>query len=164
MSSATKNSNMVKLTEFQLQAFKDNFPITANSSDVVFQSDLTPHQLKIVKQKDRNEKARLRMAKKRAEIKTLAPEIQEAYVQKARAYKAKYRESHRKALALKAEKHRRRIFKEKHGAKALVEKRMTKIRKRLARDVKAGLREPYSGDEEDEFDKDPDLWRREAYM
>jgi hypothetical protein len=95
MASATKNSKMVKLTEFQLQyvpflryltfiildasrAFKDNFPIAANSSDVVFQRDLTPHQLKlvsrilplthpelcrVVKQKDRNKKARLRMAK-----------------------------------------------------------------------------------------------------
>ncbi|KAJ7830020.1 hypothetical protein B0H14DRAFT_3465213 [Mycena olivaceomarginata] len=131
-------------------AFKDNFPIAARACDVVFQSDLTPHQLKVVKHKERNEKARVRIAKKRAELKTLAPDVQEAYIEKARGYKAKYRETHCKALAMKTEVRRRKIYKEQYGMKALV--------------AKCRREHVDSGDEDLEFDKDPDLYSRENYM
>ncbi|KAJ7785390.1 hypothetical protein B0H14DRAFT_3506948 [Mycena olivaceomarginata] len=165
MSPAAINSGQAKLTEIQIKAFKDNFPIAARACDVVFQSDLTPHQLKVVKHKERNEKARVRIAKKRAELKTLTPDVQEAYIEKARGYKAKYRETHRKALAMKTEARRRKIYKEQYGIKALVAKCMATVRKKLTCDVKAGRREHVdSGDEDLEFDKDPDLYSREKYM
>jgi hypothetical protein len=49
--------------------------------------------------------------------------------------------------------------------KALVAKRMATVRKKLTCDVKAGRREHVdSGDEDLEFDKDPDLYSREKYM
>ncbi|KAJ7747597.1 hypothetical protein B0H14DRAFT_2636738 [Mycena olivaceomarginata] len=90
---------------------------------------------------------------------------QEAYIEKACGYKAKYRETHRKALAMKTKAHQQKIYKEQYEMKALVAKHMATVCKKLTCDVKAGRREHVdSGDEDLEFDKDPDLYSREKYM
>ncbi|KAJ7638093.1 hypothetical protein B0H17DRAFT_1216878 [Mycena rosella] len=91
---ATESKN-VKFSQDQVKVFKEIFPITAAAAAVNSSSEvaLTDHQLKILKHKERNEKARIHMANKCAAAKTLTPAEQEAFTAKERAYKAKYRES-----------------------------------------------------------------------
>ncbi|KAJ7169397.1 hypothetical protein B0H12DRAFT_1246920 [Mycena haematopus] len=118
----------------------------------------------LVKSKERNEKARLQIAKKREEIKNLPSEEQDVYKQKARDYSTKYRENHRRKLAQKAQVRRRKIYQEKYDATAWVKKRMAKLEAGLQRDIKAGFRDPYPGDLDDLYDEDPDLHTREQHM
>ncbi|KAJ7267422.1 hypothetical protein C8J57DRAFT_1510517 [Mycena rebaudengoi] len=87
MASSTKSKNRL-LTECQ-----------------IVKQELTAHRQA---QQLRNEKARIRMATKRAELKMRSPEEQQLYAEKARASQAKYREKHRERLAM--EQGRRRMF------------------------------------------------------
>ncbi|KAJ7440341.1 hypothetical protein B0H11DRAFT_2099924, partial [Mycena galericulata] len=63
----------------------------------------------------RRAQARERMAKRRAAIKNLPPEVQKELTEKARASRAKYRAQHRALLMQKEQSRRMRVFTEKHG-------------------------------------------------
>ncbi|KAJ7832592.1 hypothetical protein B0H13DRAFT_1914950 [Mycena leptocephala] len=143
-------------TQKNNRAFKKSFPLTANSTEVSMRSDLTAHQLEVVKHKERNEKARLRMAKKRAQIKALAPDEQDIHDEKARAYKATYREKNRRRLAIKAENRRKSILKEKMGPEAYAQWRRYKRQQQLNADIKEGRRDPHPGNLEAADDSDLD--------
>ncbi|KAJ7631460.1 hypothetical protein DFH06DRAFT_1337867 [Mycena polygramma] len=142
MASSTKN---VKLTDFQLTAFRESFPIAAKTqSHALVWGDLTPHQLKVVKQKDRNEKARLRIAKRRADVKDLPSAEQKSYAEKQQAYKANYRAKHRRKLAADLEKRRYQILREKGGpGEVIIARRAARARRenRINREIKQGLRD-----------------------
>ncbi|KAJ6567624.1 hypothetical protein DFH09DRAFT_1314141 [Mycena vulgaris] len=105
---------MPNLNAFQLEALKKMFPMTANAAAAIDGSsgvDLTEHQLqrvsiplriiyphtpifhRVLKKQEHNEKARIRIAKRRAELKARSSDEQEAHAEKERAYKAKYREA-----------------------------------------------------------------------
>ncbi|KAJ7479913.1 hypothetical protein FB451DRAFT_1171995 [Mycena latifolia] len=141
--SATK-SKTVRLTEFQLKTLGKKFPATAKASAAAShpsEVELIERQLKVLKHEERNEKARLRMAKvliitnsrrKRAELKAKSPQEQEAYAEKARAYRAKYRET---------------LFIEKYGQLELWYK-CARLEKRKQREIKAGVQDPSPIDEE----------------
>ncbi|KAJ7799712.1 hypothetical protein B0H14DRAFT_3431461 [Mycena olivaceomarginata] len=142
MSTLASNSKLTRLNAFQLEVFRENFPIAARvagDSTVVW---LTQHQLKLIKQKERNEKARIRMAKKREEIRSLASEQQEEYAAKDRAYKATYRKKNREKLAVDASQRRTQIFVEKNGIAEFHARRRARHERRVERAIKLGYRDP----------------------
>ncbi|KAJ7714668.1 hypothetical protein DFH07DRAFT_974408 [Mycena maculata] len=127
-------SQTVDLTTFQLKAFQASFPLSAGtaprptldtSAGERTPVELTAHQVKVLRHKDRNEKARIRMAEKRAALKKRPEEDQEAYAQRQRAYRAAYRE---------------KLFIEKFGRQAFLAKRRTRFKKRVEQELKAGVR------------------------
>ncbi|KAK7043447.1 hypothetical protein R3P38DRAFT_2767053 [Favolaschia claudopus] len=67
----------------------------------------------------RNERARLRMAAKRAEIRSRGPEVQAEYAQRARDYMAKYRERHRHRIRKEETRKRFLRYKEMYGKQHL---------------------------------------------
>nr|GAT56446.1 predicted protein [Mycena chlorophos] len=64
----------------------------------------------------KNEKARLQMARKRAELKLCPPAVQQAAADKAREHRAKYRERNRQNLQSKEAERRARITHERFDA------------------------------------------------
>ncbi|KAJ7144886.1 hypothetical protein C8R43DRAFT_953679 [Mycena crocata] len=153
--SALTESQMGPLTNFQLAAFKKKFPLTANTADAdTCWEELTPHQRETLKKEERRDKARTRMAKKRAEVRALDPEAQEAFLQKEREYKATYREK-------KAEQRRNKLIVETFGPKELGRRRVARIKKRLARDIKEGRRDPHPDDLGYALDDESDVYPEE---
>ncbi|KAJ7429984.1 hypothetical protein B0H11DRAFT_2249985 [Mycena galericulata] len=67
--------------------------------------------------------ARERMARRRAAIKNLPPEVQRELTEKARASRAKYRAQHRTLLMQKEQSRRMRVFTEKHGWEEYVKRK-----------------------------------------
>ncbi|KAJ7500583.1 hypothetical protein B0H11DRAFT_1909009 [Mycena galericulata] len=67
--------------------------------------------------------ARERMAKRRAAIKNLPPEVQKELTERARASRAKYRAQHRALLMQKEQSRRMRVFTEKHGWDEYIKRR-----------------------------------------
>ncbi|KAK6992842.1 hypothetical protein R3P38DRAFT_3224664 [Favolaschia claudopus] len=99
--------------------------------------------------RDRNEKSRLRMAKKRAELKGQPTEEAIAALEKEREYQAKYRAQHREMLRLVEKRRRHDIYKAVHGEVAY----QAYLRRKLqSRRTQLLATEPYhSGDEVDEL-------------
>ncbi|KAF7318805.1 hypothetical protein HMN09_00215800 [Mycena chlorophos] len=64
----------------------------------------------------KNEKARLQMARKRAELKLCPPAVQQAAADKAREHRAKYREKNRQNLRSKEAERRVRMNHERYDA------------------------------------------------
>ncbi|KAJ7704633.1 hypothetical protein B0H14DRAFT_3526679 [Mycena olivaceomarginata] len=139
MSTLASNSKLTRLNAFQLEVFRENFPIAARvagDSTVVW---LTQHQLKLIKQKERNEKARIRMAKKREEIRSLASEQQEEYVAKDPRVQGHLSQ---KKLAVDASQRRTQIFVEKNGIAEFHARRRARHERRVERAIKLGYRDP----------------------
>ncbi|KAK6996635.1 hypothetical protein R3P38DRAFT_3287417 [Favolaschia claudopus] len=117
----------------------------------------------------RNEKARLRMAEKRAEIKRGGSELQAAYAQRARSYSAKYRAKHHSKIRREETRRRYCRYREVHGErvfKAFLRARLAtrelariKHRDRNTYDLRHDDEDmDFSGDEED-FGSDDSLLR-----
>ncbi|KAJ7492943.1 hypothetical protein B0H11DRAFT_2228266 [Mycena galericulata] len=104
---------------------------------------LTAYELKVQREAVRREKACLRMAKKRAELKLRPTEEQEVYRERARAYQATYREKHRYSLRVWEAQRRVAVYKERFGIEAYKvyakAKRERKRRARAKREAKLGL-------------------------
>ncbi|KAJ7496073.1 hypothetical protein B0H11DRAFT_1910336 [Mycena galericulata] len=81
----------------------------------------------------RRAQARERMAKRRAAIKDIPVEVQEAMAEKARASRAKYRAQHRALLMQKEQSRRMRVFTEKHGWDEYIKRR--RVRKSKSQSV-----------------------------
>ncbi|KAJ7456324.1 hypothetical protein B0H11DRAFT_2237753 [Mycena galericulata] len=159
------------LNPLQREAFEKRFPLSARQTrrakggTQTSPEDITAHQWEVIKKHERNEKARIRMAKcvKRAALKSDSAEAQAAYATKERAYGAKFRAGHRLRLAKKAEKRRNRKFLEEFGSKAFARKRLVKYAKRVEREIKQGLRDPACIEDavEDMMDMDSDCAERD---
>ncbi|KAJ7506693.1 hypothetical protein B0H11DRAFT_1903478 [Mycena galericulata] len=79
-------------------------------------TDLTHHREEKQRELEYSRaQARERMAKRRAAIKNLPPEVQKELTEKARASRAKYRAQHHALLMQKEQSRRMRVFTEKHG-------------------------------------------------
>ncbi|KAJ7860813.1 hypothetical protein B0H14DRAFT_2576385 [Mycena olivaceomarginata] len=117
--------------------------------------DPTDYEILVQRHLERNEKARLRMARKRAELKSRSPEEQAAAAERERRYQATYRErvsprSIRNRDALRRWEARRRlvVYKAKHGPevytsylKARRDRRRRKRAKKLAKEAYDGADE-----------------------
>ncbi|KAJ7459204.1 hypothetical protein B0H11DRAFT_1924522 [Mycena galericulata] len=172
MSPPATKSKVTNLTHLQLKAFEKKFPLSARKAKKAKATqatpeDITAHQWAIIKKQERNEKARIRMAKrwttfsKRAALKAASAEEQAAFVQSQRAYEAKYRAGHRRHLAVKAERRRNRKYKEEFGQKAFITKRKLAYEKRVQQEIKQGLRDPVTQVHdavEDLVEEDSDCW------
>ncbi|KAJ7893751.1 hypothetical protein B0H13DRAFT_2339566 [Mycena leptocephala] len=125
----------------------------------------TAYQISEQRHAERNEKARLRMARKRAELKTRPIEEQVAAAERERAYQITYRERNRDDLAVLEAKRRREYvpsstssslpthepsdYKARHGPTVyLGYLKAKRERKRNARAKKRAQEEHHSGDEE----------------
>ncbi|KAJ7440226.1 hypothetical protein FB451DRAFT_1191679 [Mycena latifolia] len=119
-----------------------------------YEKPLTLYQIETQRRAERNEKSRIRMAQKRAELKARPLEEQEEAAERERGYQAKYRERHRRSLRLWESLRRLALYEERYGSEACAEyeKAMLERKKtaRARRKAKARAREPYhSGDERD---------------
>ncbi|KAJ7477125.1 hypothetical protein B0H11DRAFT_2234602 [Mycena galericulata] len=106
---------------------------------------LTDYEIQMKRKEERREKARLRMARIRAELKTRPLHEQELAAARARAYQATYRAKHRENLRLWEAERRIAVYKAKFGHEAyLAYVKARRDRKRRAyykRMAKAGLSE-----------------------
>ncbi|KAJ7490192.1 hypothetical protein B0H11DRAFT_1912205 [Mycena galericulata] len=75
----------------------------------------TAEKLKLQLLEMQRAQARERMARRRAAIKELPPELQQEHAERARASRAKYRAQHRSLLMQKEQSRRMKNFMEKHG-------------------------------------------------
>ncbi|KAJ7484895.1 hypothetical protein B0H11DRAFT_2231560 [Mycena galericulata] len=171
--------------KYYKRAFEKAFPLSARKAKKAegmgaVAPDITVHQWAIIKKKERNDKARIRMAKcvqllnflyiyitsqvwrrKRALLKTASGREYAAFVENQRAYEAKYRAGHRRRLAVQAEKRRNKKFKEEFGNKAFSARRMLKYEKRVQKEIKEGRRDPVTqvhDAAQDLLDEDSDCW------
>ncbi|KAJ7041933.1 hypothetical protein C8F04DRAFT_1252415 [Mycena alexandri] len=93
---------------------------------------LTQSDLMELKKLDQREKTRQRMARYRAQLKTLPSEAQEAAHERARTARARYRANHRLQLRLYARGARAKEYTDEHGIEAYQAKMEAKMeRKRL---------------------------------
>ncbi|KAJ7784910.1 hypothetical protein DFH07DRAFT_947984 [Mycena maculata] len=110
---------------------------------------LTPFELQVRREMERREKARLRMARLRAELKTRSPEEQESHAARNRVYQARHREKqvfsffrHREDLRIWEAQRRVAVYKAKYGPEAYLEyaraKRERRRRARAQREAKLG--------------------------
>ncbi|KAJ7205391.1 hypothetical protein C8J57DRAFT_1481820, partial [Mycena rebaudengoi] len=67
---------------------------------------------------ERNERARLRMARKRAELKLCPVEEQERAAERSRVYRARYRQRHHQAVLRRESERRRKIYIQRYGEEA----------------------------------------------
>ncbi|KAK7030002.1 hypothetical protein R3P38DRAFT_3177409 [Favolaschia claudopus] len=125
-------------------------------------AEKTEYQILLNRHLARNEKARIRMARKRAELKGGATDTHEAAVDRERQYQAEYRARNREALRLATVSRRMRDYREAYGEEALAAYlQRQQIRRKNAR-LRRLSKEPYDSDlcldedEEDEEDDGPD--------
>ncbi|KAJ7115518.1 hypothetical protein C8R43DRAFT_1138143 [Mycena crocata] len=139
----TPKPKVLTLTQFQLEIFKKEFPrhSTKAALQVGSKVELTPYQLEIMRRRERNEKARLRIAEKRAAVKALPPDEQD-WAARERVYKAKYIKGNRKLLAARAAKKRDRLYIERYGVDSILARDRARYKKRVEREIKQGLRDP----------------------
>ncbi|KAJ7881947.1 hypothetical protein B0H13DRAFT_1891087 [Mycena leptocephala] len=143
-----------------------------------YSSGPTAYELKVQRHAERNEKARLRMARKRAELKTRPLNEQLEAAERSREYQARYRERNRDARRLCEAQRRaaydhlpcspshanhpadsgRRTYQEKFGTAAYVSYLKAKRRRRIQRaQAKRQAHEAYhSADEVDDSEGDGD--------
>ncbi|KAJ7103989.1 hypothetical protein B0H15DRAFT_942024 [Mycena belliarum] len=111
----------------------------------------TKHKLSVERKRERNEKARLRMARcvplilsRREELKTRSREEQDLAAARAKAHQATYREKNRSLLRFWEAERRVRLYQSRYGHEAYEAyaeaRRRSKARCRLAKAAK----EPYS--------------------
>ncbi|KAJ7343881.1 hypothetical protein DFH08DRAFT_810418 [Mycena albidolilacea] len=99
---------------------------------------------------ERNEKARLRMARKRAELKSRSLEEQAAAAERERRYQATYRERNRNDLRIWEAHRRLAIYKAKHGPELYESYLKAQHNRRRRTRAKRKAKEPYdSSDERD---------------
>ncbi|KAJ7901030.1 hypothetical protein B0H14DRAFT_3422939 [Mycena olivaceomarginata] len=82
---------------------------------VIHATGSTSHELKAQRRAERNEKARLRMARKRAELKSRPLEEQQIAAERTKAYQATYHKKHRNDLRLGEERRRIALYKARYG-------------------------------------------------
>ncbi|KAJ7301782.1 hypothetical protein DFH08DRAFT_943532 [Mycena albidolilacea] len=70
---------------------------------------------------ERNERARIRMARKRAELKLRPVEEQERAAERSRVYRARYRQRHHQAVLRGESERRRKIYIQRYGEEAYKE-------------------------------------------
>ncbi|KAJ7797607.1 hypothetical protein B0H14DRAFT_2583571 [Mycena olivaceomarginata] len=120
----------------------------------------TDYELKALRHAERNEKARLRMARqlsKRAELKTRSIEEQQEAAERNKLYQARYREKHRQDLRAWEALRRREVYKAKFGPEAYGAWRQAKRdRKRRARAKQRAKEAYHSADEHDVGDSHAD--------
>ncbi|KAJ6557480.1 hypothetical protein B0H19DRAFT_1070143 [Mycena capillaripes] len=110
----------------------------------------TEEELRAQRHAARNEKARLRMARRRAELKTRPLEEQRAAAERAREYQARYREKHRDELRI-WEAHRRiEVYKAKNGLRAFASYLKAKREQRRRRLAKKWTKEGYPPSDDDD--------------
>ncbi|KAJ7933050.1 hypothetical protein B0H13DRAFT_1856649 [Mycena leptocephala] len=120
-----------------------------------YSSGPTEYELKVQRHAERNEKARLRMARKRAELKTRPLSEQLEAAERSREYQARYCERNRDARQLCEAQRRIATYLTKFGVAAYASYLKAKRRRRIQR---AQRQEAYhSADEvDDEADGDED--------
>ncbi|KAJ7058420.1 hypothetical protein C8F01DRAFT_1371234 [Mycena amicta] len=79
------------------------------------------YEVLLHRQRVRNEKARLHMARKRAELKLRPLQEQQEAAERARLYRACYRQRHREAMRLGEDQRRARIYLDRYGEVAYQE-------------------------------------------
>ncbi|KAJ7439922.1 hypothetical protein B0H11DRAFT_2253464 [Mycena galericulata] len=106
------------------------------------QSGPTQYELETQRQAIRREKARVRMAKLRAELKLRPIEEQLAAAQRARAHQAAYRERHQNDLRVWEAQRRIAVYKAKFGVEAYAAyAKAKKERKRRAKEKRRATEE-----------------------
>ncbi|KAF7362838.1 MYND-type domain-containing protein [Mycena venus] len=83
---------------------------------------------------ERNERARLRMARKRAELKLRPVEEQERAAERSRVYRARYRQKHHQAVLKGESERRRKIYIQRYGEEAYKEYAERRERRQRERD------------------------------
>ncbi|KAK6969082.1 hypothetical protein R3P38DRAFT_3244086 [Favolaschia claudopus] len=114
-------------------------------------SEPTQHQTRQQRRLERNEKARLRMARKRAELKSRSAEEQRAAIERRKRHQATYRAKHRESLREEESARRVAVYKAKHGPDLFNEFMRIKQARRSARAKRAKAEFDHFGSE-DEFD------------
>ncbi|KAJ7303680.1 hypothetical protein DFH08DRAFT_825775 [Mycena albidolilacea] len=121
----------------------------------------TDYELKALQHAERNEKARLRMARsnsqqprKRAELKTRSLEEQQEAAERNKVYQARYREKHRQDLRIWEALRRREVYKAKFGPEAYAAWRQAKRERRRRARAKLRAKEAYHSGDEAEADAD----------
>ncbi|KAJ7661878.1 hypothetical protein DFH06DRAFT_1325201 [Mycena polygramma] len=119
----------------------NNFQLDVQPFKSKFRSDPTDFELEARRLADRREKARIRMAQKRAELKERPHAEQVAAAERAREHQAAYRE--RSDLRDHEALRRLRLYEKKFGVKAyaayLKKRRRNRIAKAAKAKAKAGL-------------------------
>ncbi|KAJ7469740.1 hypothetical protein B0H11DRAFT_2238185 [Mycena galericulata] len=106
------------------------------------ESGPTQYEIETQRQAVRREKARVRMAKLRAELKLRPLEEQRAAAERARAYQAAYRERHRNDLRVWEAQRRIAVYKAKFGIEAYAAyAKAKKERKRRAKEKRRAMEE-----------------------
>ncbi|KAJ7830692.1 hypothetical protein B0H13DRAFT_2371834 [Mycena leptocephala] len=105
-------------------------------------------ELKALRHADRKEKARLRMARKRAELKATPYQEQELAAQRVRMHHAKYRESHREYLRNQEARRRRTAYGKRFGPAALAAWLKSKCARCIAHSKKKLDKEAYDSSAE----------------
>ncbi|KAK7017216.1 hypothetical protein R3P38DRAFT_2986030 [Favolaschia claudopus] len=131
-------------------------PSSTRSSPAPTQDDLSVDSAREEERRLRNEKARIRMARKRAEMKLQSPEVQAEYAQRERGYMTTYRAKNKGKLR-KEETIRRLIrYKEEHHPKVFEAYiNLRRANRHLARLKRAALNA--RGDVQPELDEDADI-------
>ncbi|KAK7043464.1 hypothetical protein R3P38DRAFT_2767088 [Favolaschia claudopus] len=118
------------------------------------------YQILVRRERDRKERARLRMAKKRAQQRGLPTEEFEAAMERERLYQAEYRERNREKLRTLEMERRVSAYRAAYGEEALNEWLRKRHISRRKKQAKARGKEPYhSGD-----DLDSEIEDTEGYI
>ncbi|KAJ7117332.1 hypothetical protein C8R43DRAFT_960630 [Mycena crocata] len=115
------------------------------------------YEIKAQRLQERNEKSRLRMARKRAELKTRPIEEQLLAAERDRAHQATYRERHRNDLRVWEAQRRIEVYKKRFGPAAYAAySRAKRERKRRARAKKEAKEAYHAAKNKNTSDGDPD--------
>ncbi|KAK7043454.1 hypothetical protein R3P38DRAFT_3177839 [Favolaschia claudopus] len=109
----------------------------------------TEYHILLQRHLDRNEKARLRMARRRAALKTREPDVVVAAAERERQYQARYRSRNRALLRLLDYNRRLNTYESIHGHDALQDYLKGKQERRRNAQAKRRAKEEYVSDHED---------------
>ncbi|KAK7019610.1 hypothetical protein R3P38DRAFT_3199261 [Favolaschia claudopus] len=109
----------------------------------------TDYQLLLRKHLARNEKARLRMRRKRAELKSRPQDEQIAANARQRRYQAKYRNGKREKIRFTQHQRRLAAYKAIYGPAAFAEYCRALQQRRMNAELRQQAREPYDSDMDD---------------
>ncbi|KAK7045171.1 hypothetical protein R3P38DRAFT_3177400 [Favolaschia claudopus] len=156
--SLTKSTNHPRKKKSSLRRYPP--PMSAIKFDLAAK---TEYQILLNRHLARNEKARIRMARKRAGLKVgeMDPEIREASVERERQYQAEYRARNREALRLATVSRRMIEYRDAFGEEALAAYLQRQQQRRSNARRRRQSKEPYDSDlcqdEDEDEDNSPDV-------
>ncbi|KAJ7633685.1 hypothetical protein DFH06DRAFT_1337170 [Mycena polygramma] len=91
------------------------FPLAFPPANSKYNTGLTPYEIEQQRRERRNAQARLRMAKKREQLKLGPPEEQALAAARNKEYQATYRQKNRKHLSKNARARRQALYRKRYG-------------------------------------------------